>query len=512
MTYRFDLHARLETIDTVGSPLAVRAAVRAEVHDPVWLLGRQWQLGEHHGSDAAFPALVHLTVTETPVSGRSTDPEDDPRVTPPEVVIESEPEQWWTMGRRVRIGLAVRPQLPAELRSDPTLMVTGARPPYGHLNGTALDGLVLYRKRSDLGVADSVFIALGVPDEEPPDDWVPEDLAYSATFAAGPVTLSVTRHDGGAVDWYSVTAKGADPPAPNPPVVRTSYPTRASIPGGALPRWWQIEDPRLDPGAVAPARTHLARLLVIRAASARSDGWFTAPLAAPIGTLVGVRQLTVDDSMGLTSTNAPALDWALFHVSGRPANELLLWPTVAHPLTAAVGLDVVDIGVDEDANVLWAVEKRVDGSEVVEADPPPPTPPQIPTTGQVAILRPRQFRYVPATDVPQHWHPYVLQATGSVRRYIQGRLADLDHRPVVPRPGPTSRLLQDPQATAAEPAHAIFPDVIPRIGIRIDRRYKLGRSMAGAPLLWIQRSRSPLAAPPASRLRYDVLDPLDEIT
>lgn len=512
MTYRFDLHARLETIHTVSSPLAARAAVRAEVHDPVWMLGRQWQLGEHQGSDAAFPTLVHMELTETPVTDGSTSPDDDPRVTPPEVVIESEPEQWWTMGRRVRIGRAVRPRLPADLRTDPTLRMVGAPPPYAHLNGKILDGLLLYQKRSDLGLADSVFTALGVPVAEPPDDWVPGDLAYTATFAAGPVTLTVPRHDGGSVDWYSVTAKGPDPSAPNPPVVRTSYPTRVSIPGGPLPRWWQIEDPGLDPGAVAPARTHLARLLLIHATSARSDGWFTAPLAAPIGTLVGVTQLTVVDSMELTSTNAPALDWSLFHVSGRRANELLLWPTVAHPVTAAVGLDVVDIGVDEDANVLWAVEKRVNGSEVVEPDPPQPAPTETPPAGQVAVLRPRRYRFVPATDVPQSWHPYVIQATGSVRRYIQARLADMDERPVAPRPGPTSRLLHDPQATNADPAHAIFPDVIPRLGVRLDRRYTLGRSTTGDPLLWIQRRRSPLTGPPVSRLRYDVVEPIDEVT
>ena len=58
--------------------------MRAEVHDPVWFLGRQWQLGEHRGTDAASPGLVHVTVTETPIAGRSAAPEDDPRITPPE--------------------------------------------------------------------------------------------------------------------------------------------------------------------------------------------------------------------------------------------------------------------------------------------------------------------------------------------------------------------------------------------------------------------------------------------
>jgi hypothetical protein len=509
MTYRFDLHARLEAVHAVSTPLAVRAALQAKVHDPVWLLGRQWQLGEHQGSDAAFPTRVDLELVETPVTGPSTNEEDDPRVTPPEVVIESEPEQWWTIGRRVRVGIALRAGLPAANQVDPTLMIDRAPAPYAHLNGAALDGLALFRRRSELGLTDTEFLALGAPFVEPHDDWVPSDLAYRASFTAGPVTLSVPRHDGGGVDWWSVTAKGPNPPAANPPIVRTSYPTRATIPGGPLPRWWQIEDHRLDPGAIPPARTHLTRLLLIRAASARGDGWFTTPLPAPTGTLVKVARIMVHDSMDLSSTNGPALDWSLFHVSGRRADELLLWPTVAHPLTATLPLDEVDVGIDEDANILWAVEKRVDGSEVVEPDPVGAAGQS--AAGEVAALRPRGYRYVPATNVPTHWHPYILQPTGSVRRYIQGRLADLDARPVVARPGPTSRLLSDPQATASDPAHAIFPDVVPRLGIRLDRRYILGRSTTGAPLLWVQRRRSPLNGAPVSSLRYDTLEILDEV-
>ncbi len=504
MAYRFDVHLRLESVHTVNSPAAVRAAIRAEVSDPVWFLGRQWQLGEHRGNDAAFPTVAHLDVTETPVTGPSELAEDDPRVTPPEVIIEAEPEQWWTIGRRVRVGLALKAGLPAQRREDPDLRVRGATAPYSNLNDVAVDGLLLYRQRTSLGLADQAFTDLGVPPREPLDSWVPSDLAYSASFTAGPVTLDVPRHDGGDVDWYSVTATGPDPPPGSPPTVVTSYPTRVRIPGGPHPRWWQIEDARLDPGGVAPARSHLAPLFLIRAASAKTDGWFTTPLVAPTGTLVGVSRMTVVDSMDLSSTSLPVQDWSMFHVSGRPAHELLLWPTVEHPLTASAVLDQVDIGVDEDANLLWAVEQWIDGTEAVEGDPASfvaaPT-----TAGAVPVNSIRRFRYQPASDVPAHWHPYVVSTEG-VRRYLQARLVDFDARPVVPRPGPASRLLQDPAAGATEPHHAIFPDVVPVAGIRLDRRFVLGRSTTGAPLLWVQRRRSMLPAPPTSRLRFDVVD------
>ena len=511
MPYRFDLHLRLEAIHSPHDPAAVRAALRARVHDPVWFLGRQWQRGEHRGRDAASPALVHVTVIETPVTGPSTSPDDDPRVTPPEAIIESEPEQWWTIGRRVRVGRAVRSVVPLARRNDPDLLLAGLAAPYDRLNGRLLDGLALYRQRASLGLADTVFTARGVPAIEPADDWQPADLAYSASFRAGPVTLSIPQHDGGDVDWYSATARGRNPTPPSPPVVHTSYPTRVTYDGAPHPRWWQIEDHRHDPGAVAPHRTHLAAMLLVHVAASHGDDWYTAPLLSPTGTLVSVTGMEVDDVMGLTTTSRPVTDWSMFHVSGRRPGELLIWPTVANPLTGTSALDEVLLGIDEDANVLWAVEQRVDGIALSEPDAPVADAVTEAPPGQVVATGARRYRYLPSTTVPHLWHPYLSSDAGGVRRFVQGRLADLGVRPVAPRPGPTSRLLRDPAATSTQPRHRILPSAVPRVGLRLERRYVLGRRTDGQPVLWVQRRRNALAAPPASSLRFDVLDEITDV-
>ena len=194
--------------------------MRAEVHDPVWFLGRQWQLGEHRGTDAASPALVHVTVTETPVTGRSAAPEDDPRITPPEAIIESEPEQWWTIGRRVRVGRALRSAVPAARRNDPDLLLAGLARAVRRAQRTGRStGSRCTARAPSLGLTDAQFAAQGVPAAEPADDWQPAELAYSATFTAGPTTLTIPRHDGGDVDWYSATATG---PELRPPPRRRS--------------------------------------------------------------------------------------------------------------------------------------------------------------------------------------------------------------------------------------------------------------------------------------------------
>jgi hypothetical protein len=79
----------------------------AELGDPVWLLGRQWQMGEHQGEDASSPVTVELAPQATPIGPAAGQDGLDPATLPAQAIIESEPADWWTVGRRVRLGRAV---------------------------------------------------------------------------------------------------------------------------------------------------------------------------------------------------------------------------------------------------------------------------------------------------------------------------------------------------------------------------------------------------------------------
>lgn len=46
----------------------LRPSLEARVHDPAWLLGRQWQLGEFVGEDAGSPVHVSLQVKAAPIT------------------------------------------------------------------------------------------------------------------------------------------------------------------------------------------------------------------------------------------------------------------------------------------------------------------------------------------------------------------------------------------------------------------------------------------------------------
>ena len=252
-------------------------------------------------------------------------------------------------------------------------------------------------------------------------------------------------------------------------------------------------------------------------------------------------------------------------------------------------LDEVIIGIDEDANLVWAVEKVIGGRTIPTPERPPAPPVQQGDGGQDA------FAYHAMTPIPLHWHPYVVEDNvGDRRRFVQGRAADLsgglfttqstsvhtttdnvaftaadplleipgskgpapdgffdsglvafttgenagisrevkgyaaatgkitlslpmpfaiepgdafDIYPVL-LPPPASDLLVDPTSGGQHPVHQLEPAAIPQDGLRVERRAILARSTTGEPLLWTQRRRMPMLAPPTFALRFDVLQPV----
>lgn len=66
--------------------------------------------------------------------------------------------------------------------------------------------------------------------------------------------------------------------------------------------------------------------------------------------------------------------------------------------------------------------------------------------------------------------------------------------------------LNEPGAPVDQPPHYIVPSAVPPTGLRLQRRYKLGRRVDGLPILWAQRESQPLLGPPESGLRFDVLE------
>ena len=273
-------------------------------------------------------------------------------------------------------------------------------------------------------------------------------------------------------------------------------PGRLRYPSAPLPRWWQIEDAQVSIGGQAPDRSALATLVLIDLIVNHSDNWYTVGVPARAGTISTLEDVTVIDSFGDRWPVSPPEDWSLFTTTGLGSHSLVIWATAPAPLAGPVVDDVV-IGIDEDANVVWAVEQVVAGRTLASIAPAP--------SESAETVAAQGFSYLAMTPVPRYWHPYVLDEPAGRRRFIQGRAADLGGPEPILLPEPASDLLLDPEAPAAGPVHKLEPAAIPAEGLRVQRRAMLARSTEGAPVLWNQRRRQPLSAPPVTDLRFDVL-------
>ena len=499
--------------------------LRARVADPVWFMTRQWQLGELQGEDASTPVVVSSAPQHAPITYDRSRPDLDPTVVPAEALLEAEPGDWWTIGRRVRLGRAAALLLDASTADRYRL---GALPvPYQNLSGQ-IDGRAVFIA----GLLAGTAIWAEVPSPAA-DRWSSADLDYNASFAAGNTALRARNHTGGDVDWFTVDGDPLTMPVTRPALPaqrREVIPGRLDYPGAPHPRWWQLENRAVDIGGFAPDRSHFATMLLLDAVLEHSDDWFTFPVAPPSnpaetpssGVLVTLEGVKVRDSFGkiwdLTAPPVAGPDaWSLFHSVGLSESQLLVWPVAVAPHTGPV-LDEILIGVDEDANLAWAVELRADGMQLVrDAE-------TAAAIAETTRTQTRNFRYLPSTTLPNGWHPYqrvrlddpqpgggVVTALtnpgagdGRSGHWRQGVLADLTGPYPRPRPGPLSRLIGGPSGAGIGRGHQLASTAIPSNGVLLRRRAMLARDTSGRPVLWVERSTAPVAGPPISHLRFDV--------
>jgi hypothetical protein len=485
VTYRYDRYRRLAPAAPFASP---DGGFGAQIADPAWFLGRQWQLGEHRGEDAASPVGVEFDVRLARIG--ALHPGYDPRLTPSDAALTADPASWWTIGRRVELGRSVAATAAGngvDLPDDRGLDLPPLPPPYDEITG--LDGRTLYRRRVGLGLQDSWFDP--EPPVEPEDHWDPAEFSYDGSFPVPGGTLAVVDHPGGQLEWYAADATGT--PAAEEPARHTVIPSRLRYPGAPLPRWWEIEDVRTDPGGYPPDRAHFASLLLVEAMSMHTDDWYTFPVPAEAGAVIFLDGVLVRDSFGDTwQVQAPADGWSLFGTRGLPATALTVWQAADAPLTGPVSDEIVVV-VDEDANLVWAVERRVDGRELVSAPAPEAAPDKQPD-------EPRAFAYQPGGPVPERWHPYRAGTVDGRRRFVQARLADLSGHEAVLTPEPIADLLG-----GGGIIHTVEPAAVPARGLLLERRPILTRRTDGLPVLWTARRQLPASAQPSTSFRFDAL-------
>ena len=348
-------------------------------------------------------------------------------------------------------------------------------------------------------------------------------------------------------------------------------PTLAGYPGQPADRFWEFEDGRVNFGMLGAAKSDLTRVTVLEYALVFGNDWYVLPLTLPVNALYKVDTFVVTDNFGVEVKIPPArnLDgtqWTMYEMSVKPDAD----PAVPRPrlddilyLCPAVEtlegppLEHVLMMRDEMANMVWGIEKRVQGSSgepldrKFEATRLSTTqalrlPPDLVAQADGAPLH-----YVLQTPVAANWIPFLPVRKGAANalnwaielqrgvvthayQVDPTRLADprnaayadfilrlrtqtdfVEHRPIG---GPAENPLQDfmfhprgsllrldPNAAVTADYLRMAEEEVPRDGIELKRSFNYARNAQGRALLWIGRSKNTGRGEGHSGLKFDVV-------
>jgi hypothetical protein len=454
----------------------------ARIHDGMWFLARQWQLGEYRGEDSGSPAWIEVDTTSTRMVALRT---ANNAVTPFDAAVPLET----VAGGALPIDLAMSVELgqtfesmlpnvllalpfrsaypilaptPAELASGDDELIAFRR----YLAGRAIDGAKLFQAASaslpslpsqppipvtnqlTVLVALTRWVAhvrelLGAAPGAASPGWNATNLAYEYQVSMGGTSAFEVRPSAsGEATWESFSSRTLATPVTTPAVTETSkiacLPANVRFRGMPPRGFWNFDHAELDYAAVDIEPRDLARLVLTDVLALHGDQWYVIPLDQKVGTLMRIDTVLVRDVFGELTLIPPATTpaWSMFRTSGVAPTTGLLFPPTA---TACVqyGEPVEDVRYvrDEMMNMVWAIEELTPGplgrgvrghdrSVRRAAAAAPPNPPDTP-------------RYLVRPPVPEHWIPYlpVRGADGIRLQRIAGtaRIAEDAVRAPAPR-------------------------------------------------------------------------------
>jgi hypothetical protein len=529
---------RLEPQSVSGDPTP---GLEARLHDPLWLLARQWQFGEFAAEDAGSPVAVHVGSTTVPVSswlpgdtaaGGTAQPLPDGDVLEPS--IEREPAQARGPALRARAeggselvaeladaGVDVSPgsstmrallsafplALPWQDAFDSSapglLAVLGGRLPDAELVATAAAADLPASLPEWVVGAPDITVALAAvnrwydwyrgqiaPHPDPAMDcWIDERLEYRFGLTVGSQTFRAPSFGGGRVDWPDVdSATDTDPcgppeqPAP-PATEQTMLATPLRFAGMPADRYWQFEDGQVNLGALEVQPHDLARLLLVEFATVYGNDWLVVPVDVPLGSYTRI------DEVSYTTTFAERLPVNRADDSGRAGTFRMFEVSIAGTDKTLPGLfvppsvtSVLDGPPVEE--VLFLRDEMANSAWAVEraVQGPGGDTRNRRDEGYPPPLQPgtdpsAELDYLLQTQVPAWWIPFLPYSTG----YATIALAKGSML--------RSDQLVEPVGVSLRPGEAmsIRDEEIPREGALLRRVPAITRRLDGSYARWITR-------------------------
>lgn len=581
-------------LETRSRQADMRTSLSARVFDPLWLMARQWQVGEFQGEDAGMPVLARVRAQNTmlsrihlgaiPPNTITAAAEYDPQRIPLEVMVERQRTRPSNAddARMLRLSvdaglhfLLMLDQQPLSKKYRPAFIARfGLQPPAQSvlakadeetrrfvetMAGRALDARRLAELLRTGGAthltADSTLKVVAAdraevqqvatrwlewydalfsePANEADDAWIAPRMEYAVTVAG---QLSEDRFDqrpltasefyDGHLDWSSFDLDfevnlGTERDHKFGGITETTVPAPVVFRGAPAPRYWELEDARIEYGLMPVGPTDLAQLLMIEYASSYGNDWFVVPLTLPVGSLTAVNSLVVTDSFGVRSLlrpigdrALPASNWSMFQLAHirRPGQEALgtpmsnlffLPPALGRSLQSPPVEDVLFMR-DEMANLAWAIERSLESlveQPVLRTDTTTPAD-SAGDTGGPAPSEADLPRYLLATTVPKHWIPLL-----PVQLREEGKVVSRLRRGAVLQPDGSNEIhLAEGQILNKDPRLLMFDEEVPREGIHVARHYQIARWIDGSTWAWMALRKVVGRGEGSSGLRFDSVE------
>jgi hypothetical protein len=405
-------------------------SLEARIKDPLWLLARQWQTGEFEAENGGGLAAAYITFREHP--------------------------------------------LETITREEDTEALSLDAP---------LDALVEAEE----------------PDGDSPA-WNSEALAYRFALETAAHQLQASDYFGKGLDWFHFDLADTRAPATPPEVTqRRIVPTSLQFRGMPHPKWWRFEDGDSDFERPEDPEPNILATLLPEFVVIDSNNWYLVPLRQTAGTIREIVSFEVVDGFGVVTDIGPADsdNWHMYSLSGGPegpaTGALLFVPNIAVDVLENDELEEVVLARDEDANLVWAVERRYvgsDGEPVLNGDRS-----DAPSSGAPTGDDRQHYRF--RAEVPPHWIPYVPRFIDTAGGDTYLRRARTDESATRERPQHHTQVVAE--------AWRLREEEIPRSGLKVRRIKRFARGSDGAGVAWVGRSREAAPRLPLPTLRYDFL-------
>jgi hypothetical protein len=524
--------SRLEPQSVTGDPMP---GIAAAMHDPLWSLLRQWQVGEFAGEDAGTPLAVTMETASAPITlfapgaiGKQMAHAGQPigsRATL-DRLIEAEPPARPSTGSRQRAEAAAT--LAAALFEtglDVAATLRGRYPfPAGATGDLPRPALALMLRAAADGELIAADLEAGTPDWLAPgsgaakaaaqnwldwyrggvsptaggDCWDPMRLEYhfsvSTDAGRGQMVFNAPMHLGGDVDWYGLDLvpgatiagegdptfpiKSHEPVLPGDGMPPTALVAPLRFAGMAADRFWEFEDGRVNFGSMSVQVNDPARLCLIEFAIVYGCDWYVAPVEVPASAFTTVTSLKVVDSFGDTIGIPRA------GTGSADARFRLFEPSISGGAETARGLLTISgargaIEGPPRETVLFLRDETANMVWAVESTIEDASgltrsrrdEPQ-PIPQYPAPDPHAELRYTLESEVPRHWIPMVPVATGGVENGF------------VLRKGTMTDTDESRGHILAGKPRDLFDPEVPRSGIRVSRTPALARDGTGRQIRW----------------------------